>query len=97
MNTRLPTLRGADGLLVWAADLVRTLEHALVILSRTKQTRGDIMYLRPIAKADLPPAADHYSPQGAGCVLVTDDVDGPVPAFSDGTDWRRCTDRAVIS
>jgi hypothetical protein len=30
-------------------------------------------------------------------IIVTDEVGGLVPAFSDGTDWRRCTDRAVIS
>ena len=30
-------------------------------------------------------------------VLCTDEVDGSVPVFFDGTDWRRVTDRAVIS
>lgn len=30
-------------------------------------------------------------------IYVTDEVGGPVPAFSDGTNWRRCTDRAIIS
>jgi hypothetical protein len=33
-----------------------------------------------------------------GCLIfVTNEVGGAVPAFSDGTDWRRVTDRAVIS
>ena len=32
-----------------------------------------------------------------GFVAVSDEVGGPVPAFSDGTDWRRVTDRAVVS
>jgi hypothetical protein len=46
--------------------------------------------------AGLPPAdADRY---GAGAlVFVTDETDGAVLAFSDGTDWRRCTDRAIVS
>ena len=30
-------------------------------------------------------------------IYVTDESGGAVPAFSDGTDWRRVTDRAVIS
>ncbi len=35
---------------------------------------------------------------GAGAqIFVTDEAGGPVPAFSDGTAWRRVTDRAVVS
>jgi hypothetical protein len=30
-------------------------------------------------------------------VFVSDDVGGPVEAFSDGTNWRRVTDLAIIS
>lgn len=30
-------------------------------------------------------------------VYVTDETGGPVLAFSDGSDWRRITDRAVVS
>jgi len=30
-------------------------------------------------------------------VYVTNDAGGPVPAFSDGTNWRRVTDRAIVS
>jgi len=32
-----------------------------------------------------------------GMVMVTDESGGVVPAFSDGTNWRRVTDRAIIS
>jgi hypothetical protein len=46
------------------------------------------------AKAALPGAAV----VGAGAVLlVPDEAGGAVLAFSDGTDWRRVTDRAVVS
>ena len=31
-----------------------------------------------------------------GFVMVSDETGGQVPAFSDGTSWRRVTDRAVI-
>lgn len=30
-------------------------------------------------------------------IYVSDEAGGAVPAFSDGTTWRRVTDRAVIS
>jgi hypothetical protein len=44
--------------------------------------------------AGLPSASD----AGAGAmVFVTDENGGAVPAFSDGSDWRRVTDRAVVS
>lgn len=32
-----------------------------------------------------------------GIIYVSDETGGPVVAFSDGTDWRRVTDRAIIS
>ena len=36
--------------------------------------------------------------RGAGAlVFVTNESGGAVPAFSDGTNWRRVTDRAVVS
>lgn len=30
-------------------------------------------------------------------ILVSDEVGGAVPAFSDGSNWRRMTDRAIVS
>lgn len=42
--------------------------------------------------AGLPSAATP-----AQFVYVTNEVGGPVPAFSDGTNWRRVTDRAIVS
>ena len=30
-------------------------------------------------------------------VFVPDETGGSIPAFSDGTDWRRVTDRAIVS
>lgn len=45
-------------------------------------------------KADLPSAA---TASAGALVYVTDEAGGPVIAFSDGTSWRRVTDRAVVS
>lgn len=44
--------------------------------------------------AALPSAA---TAGAGGQVFVTDETGGPVPAFSDGSNWRRVTDRAVVS
>jgi len=44
-------------------------------------------------KASLPSASANL-----GCLIyVSNDVGGAVPAFSDGTNWRRVTDRNIIS
>lgn len=44
-------------------------------------------------KASLPTASSFAH----GMIYVTDDVGGGTPAFSDGTNWRRTSDRNVIS
>lgn len=49
--------------------------------------------LNSYAVANVPAAADN---EGA-LIYVSDEAGGAVPAFSDGTDWRRVTDRNVIS
>jgi len=32
-----------------------------------------------------------------GLIFITNEAGGAVPAFGDGSDWRRVTDRTVIS
>lgn len=51
------------------------------------------LVLKSYAVADLPDAASWLQ----GIVYVSDETGGAVPAFSDGTNWRRFTDRAVVS
>lgn len=41
-------------------------------------------------------AGDPATNQGA-LIVVTDETGGPTLAWSDGTDWRRTADNAVIS
>ncbi len=43
--------------------------------------------------ATLPNVASHID----GMIIVTDETGGRVPAFSDGTNWRRVTDRAIVA
>lgn len=49
--------------------------------------------MQPFAVADLPSPADTLY----GLIFIADEVGGAVPAFSDGTNWRRVTDRAIVS
>lgn len=49
--------------------------------------------LKPYVKASLPSASTFID----GMIIVTDDVGGRTPAFSDGTNWRRTADRNIIS
>ncbi len=57
------------------------------------RTRGFPVALASFVKTDLPDATRWTG----SWIFVTDDVGGSIPAFSDGTNWRRATDRAVIS
>ena len=54
---------------------------------------GEAVKLPSYAVADLPDAKKY---QGHW-LYVTDETGGEVPAFSDGTNWRRSTDRAIAS
>jgi hypothetical protein len=37
------------------------------------------------------------TPSAGANAFCSDDVGGAVPVFGDGTNWRRCTDRAIVS
>lgn len=89
---RLPLFLDVTQIGAWANDMVRSLEVTISNMERNKQTIGSVHRLPIYAKADLPVA----TPAGQ-LLYVSDDVGGAVPAFSDGTNWRRVTDRAVIS
>lgn len=75
--------RFGAGIKAWAEKLVEVLSVPDEgILKLTRRTL-----------AQLPSAA-----ASKGCMLiVTDETGGEVPAWSDGTNWRRVTDRAVVS
>lgn len=68
----------------------------VAIGSNTPAVKLDVdgpVRVKSYAKAALPSAA-----AGAGQIIyVSDEAGGAVIAFSDGTNWRRVTDRAVVS
>lgn len=64
------------------------------VLRRALLTRQALPFsLDRYQVAALPPAARWEGAQ----VHVSDETDGPVTCFSDGVNWRRITDRAIVS
>jgi len=58
----------------------------------TQVLNSDRVILKPYTVAEVPNAASGY-----GMIMVTDEVGGPVPAFSDLSNWRRATDGVIVS
>ncbi len=65
---------------------------AFTTLTGTTITSTSQINLANFTVATLPSAATN-----GGFIFVTDETGGAVPAFSDTTNWRRVTDRAIVS
>jgi hypothetical protein len=55
---------------------------------------GNQITLDTYTVATLPTVPDVTAP---GLIFVSDETGGAIPAFSDGTNWRRVSDRAIVS
>lgn len=55
---------------------------------------GEVVGLTSYTVAGLPTVPGINRP---GLIYVSDAIGGPVPAFSDGINWRRVTDKAIVS
>lgn len=86
----------------WAVQLIGNVsaefrEHALrlnaAVMGDGSEPAAAPIIFKTYAKAALPSASKYVN----GIIIVSDDVGGLTPAFSDGTNWRRTADRAVIS
>jgi hypothetical protein len=64
-----------------------------IVQKLNAQVFGNSVKFPEYAKSDLPLASENTG----GQLNVTDETGGYVPAFSDGTNWRRYTDRAIVS
>lgn len=47
--------------------------------------------------ATLPSPVDWYKSNQSAMIFVSNEAGGSVPAFTDGTNWRRVTDRNIVS
>ena len=64
-----------------------------VVTAGTTLTAGEGLVLSSKTIVQLPAAGGAT----ANMYFVTDETGGPVPAYSDGTDWRRVSDGAIVS
>jgi len=69
-----------------------TVEINLGSLVQTGLLQPDLIVFPSYSVVSLPPAF----PAGQ-MIYISDETDGAVMAFSDGTNWRRVTDRAVVT
>lgn len=84
---------GTVGSLILAVRVADTLTDAIEIDENGRLVAlAAPIYFKSYVKAALPSAA-----VAGGMIYVTDDVGGAVPAFSNGANWLRVTDRAVIA
>lgn len=76
----------------WALQVVRVLIPFMTETRASYFRQGQILKLARYTVATVPDASEP-----GRMIYVSDEAGGAVPAFSDGTNWRRVTDRAVVS
>ena len=82
----------------WMKSTREVMEEALTTLSSEAQRRHQPAQLPAATVAQLEGANPLYRAGGAPrIVLCTNDVGGATIAYSDGTNWRRSTDLAIVS
>lgn len=90
------SLRGANagfGVAVGADGTDTNINMTLSPKGTGNIVAGGPFVLPPYTVATLPAAAGNTR----GMIYVTNESGGAIPAFSDGTNWRRVTDRAIVS
>jgi len=75
------------------ANLMRDVRKQFQVLAEAVNFIYAGIQLPSYAVADVPTASEWAQ----RLIYVSDETGGAIPAFSDGTNWRRVTDRAIIS
>lgn len=75
----------------WGLLLLKTVNGLLNRLGGMTGTDG--VLLRDVTVAELA----QITPGRGRMLFCTNEAGGAVPVFGDGTNWRRCTDRAIAS
>ena len=76
----------------WAFQFIRVIQPRLAQIEATSVRQEQVYRMRIATVGTLPSAA----PAGQW-IYVSDETGGAIPCFSDGTNWRRVTDRAIAS
>lgn len=94
--TYLPKIRPSE----WQQnpEINRYLRDVELWIKQVYENISGIDRARSYTVANLPSASD-FDPEdgGAAYLYVSDETGGATLAFSDGTNWRRVQDRAVVS
>lgn len=92
-NVRLPDPpRTAAGLLGWAIEFRTFVSQFIADTNNLKQSRYRPVDLFECTVATLPSVT-----KVPRLIYVSDETGGATLAFSDGTNWRRVQDRAIVS
>jgi hypothetical protein len=86
------TLGGTNGHRFYTGGEVNSQTEKLQIADNGVEVKAVPLYLQSYTVAGLPSAS-----KAGGMIYVSNETGGAVPAFSDGTNWRRVTDRAIVS
>ena len=84
--------RTQEGKEVYVTDLFQTFFDELET-QLNQNILGSALIIPETTVANLPDAGDFQS----GLINVSNESGGYVTAFSDGTNWRRVTDRTIVS
>jgi|APSaa5957512535_1039671.scaffolds.fasta_scaffold19725_2 hypothetical protein len=79
-----------DGVTLGGVPLLRASGTQNIVT--TGNITGDIVFVTSYTVGTVPSAA-----VAAGLIYVTDDAGGATMAFSDGTNWRRVSDRTIVA
>lgn len=88
----IPEPRNYPDWRAWALQLVRVIIPFMTETRTVYFRQGKIPQFASYTVATLPDAS-----APGRMIYVSDETGGAVVAFSDGTNWRRVTDRAVVS
>lgn len=80
--------QATDRFQLYLDDITRLLNSNLL---------GDAVVFRAYTVATVPDATVYNTDTGFGAIIVSDETGGRTLATSDGTNWRRVSDGAIVS
>ena len=95
IETDIPAERQVELLQRYIGDLHDKLSTILETIGEQMLVKGQPVPIPRRTVADL--LANAQGARGLNLAYAEDEAGGAVPAFSDGTTWRRVTDRAIVS
>jgi hypothetical protein len=97
---RVPVDVNVGSLRDWGRKVANAVNQLIAALAGYQPLDADLTSLASTGYVPLISYTVATLPSAAApirMIYVTDETGGAVPAFNDGTNWRRVTDRAVVS